>query len=102
MSESTPPATPADKAVTLSIYDWHALLAELEYLLSICNRNRNNAMVLYSDIATQLSGREVDLFKEEAEKKAKQQASIKAAAVDIVRQSTPAKPSFWRRLLKGS
>lgn len=49
-------------AVKLSIFEWHALLRELEEKFCVVNRNQHNAKVLYNAIASQLHGRPVDVF----------------------------------------
>jgi hypothetical protein len=57
--ESEPPITKEPMfSITLSIYDWHKLLNELEYLQKIGNRNPDNAVYLWEYIATKLSGNE--------------------------------------------
>lgn len=88
-----PPKPPSTKSVTLTVYEWHALLRELEYLFAICNRDQHNAKALYNLIATELHGETVNVFEEDAKAKAAQQA--KSAPVE---QSSSAPRSFWRRL----
>ena len=43
-------------AVTLSVFEWHQLLTELEYLRRIGNRDRDISIDLWEKIATRLSG----------------------------------------------
>lgn len=101
-TEEPTPVTPddtANKAVVLTIYEWHVLLREVEYLFNICNRSQHNAKLIYGHIATQLAGYEVDLFKQEEEAKATKAAALEAAMAkpaNIVPVSP--KPSFWKRL----
>jgi len=41
--------------VSLAVYDWHALLSELEYIMKFLNRDTLVAVRLYEAIATQLN-----------------------------------------------
>jgi len=42
--------------VEMSIYEWHMLLREIEFLLQIGNRDDTHAKALYEKIAGQLHG----------------------------------------------
>jgi hypothetical protein len=49
-------------SIKLSIYEWHTLLNELEYLQRICNRDISVPIYLLEQISTQLNGKEVCVY----------------------------------------
>lgn len=51
----------SDVAVTMSAFDWHVLLEEMEYTNRIVNRDTREVKRLYELIASQLAGQPVIL-----------------------------------------
>lgn len=46
-------------SVSLSTYEWHSILLDLEYLMRICNRNNESTYRNYEAIASVLNGGKV-------------------------------------------
>jgi hypothetical protein len=47
---------PVKVTVSLTSYEWHRLLKELEYIQQICNRDNSYAIDMWEKISTELSG----------------------------------------------
>ena len=57
-----------ESSVTLSTYDWHLLLNDIEDHLRIVNRDRTTTRELYEKIASQLYGTKVTYILNEPQK----------------------------------
>ncbi len=103
-TESSPSPDSVDKAslsVTLTAYDWHALLREMEEMSNIVNRDQRNLRILYTAIASQLAGEQVNPFARieereaaEAKRKAYEQVQPSSSSVSTPRE----RPSWWCRI----
>ena len=58
----SPPEKPLF-TVTLTAYDWHVLMNELEHSLRVVNRDSRNLVKIYEAVAAQLAGAPVKVLK---------------------------------------
>jgi len=57
-----PTLEPIYASVKMTVYSWHALLKDLEELMTISNRYGETTRNLYEMIATQLNGKKVNVI----------------------------------------
>ncbi len=76
--------------VTLTSYEWHALLKSLEEHMCIVNRNQENTFTLYELIASQLAGHPITV--------SRPKDSVPVTANKPSTEPIYFQPTLWQRL----
>lgn len=87
---------PVKVSVSLTSYEWHRLLKELEYIQQICNRDNSYAIDMWEKISTQLSGCNQIVQGSAKHKELLPEEYAKLMEAKTVKEE-PKKKSFWDR-----
>jgi hypothetical protein len=81
--------------VELTVYEWHKLLKELEFLRNICNRDQDDVIDLWEKISTQLSDTRQVIFGSKRHRELEPDIFKKTEVPPASKQEPPIKKETW-------